>query len=254
MNFKSIISFFTIIICTLFFFFSCTKDKTPRPATDIGEGAVTPVTTITVTCDPNKVYFEQSIKPIINSNCAMSGCHDAGTKQDGVDLSTYDGIRAQVRPGRPEDSEIIEMINETDPDKRMPPLPKPPLTQEQKNLIWTWIQQGADNSPVCTPTIITTGGGTVSTGSGCNPANVLFATTIKPILSANCIGCHSGNTISGGVDLATHAGVQVVAQNGKLVHAVAQDGQATPMPQGGKLQACDIQKIKVWVEEGYKNN
>jgi hypothetical protein len=48
--------------------------------------------------------------------------------------------------------------------------------------------------------------------------------------------------------------VQAVAQTGKLVNAVSHNGLATPMPQGGKLPSCDIQKIKAWVDEGFKNN
>jgi uncharacterized membrane protein len=210
----------------------CTKDKTPRPA--VAENAQP--------CDPDKVYFEKSIRPLINSNCAMSGCHDAATRQDGVDFSTYEGIRAQVRPGRPDDSEIIERINETDPDDRMPPPPRAPLTQEQKDLLFKWIQQGADNT-VC-----------AESSTGCSPADVSFANDIRPIIATNCIGCHSGSSPSGGINLSNHGGVQTVAQNGKLYNAVSQNGQATPMPPNGKLSPCDIQKIKVWIDEGNRNN
>jgi uncharacterized membrane protein len=230
---KILFSSALIILFTLLGVFSCTKDKTPRPAV-----------TTTIPCDPNKVYFEKSVRPIINSNCAMSGCHDAATHQDGVNLSTYEGIRAQVSPGRPGDSEIMQVITETDEDKRMPPWPKDPLTQQQTDLIRKWIEQGADNA-VCDE-----GGGPAN----CSPANVSFANEIQPILNTNCIGCHSGSTLSGGVNLSTHAGVQAVAQTGKLYNAVSQNGQATPMPPNGKLAACDIQKIKVWVDEGFKNN
>ena len=50
------------------------------------------------------------------------------------------------------------------------------------------------------------------------------------------------------------AGVQAVAQSGKLFNAVSQNGLATPMPPNGKLPACDIQRIRVWISEGIKNN
>lgn len=210
-------------------FVSCTKDKTPMPVAS-------------VPCDPEKVYFETSIKPLLNSNCAMSGCHDAATRQDGVDLSSYEGIRQQVSPGRPGNSDLIEMINESDPEDRMPPAPRPALSQAQKDLLWKWIEQGADNV-VCQQ----------DTGN-CNPVNVSFAGDIQTILNGNCLGCHSGSAPSGGINLSSHGGVQAAAQSGKLYNAVSQNGQATPMPPNGKLPACDIQKIKVWVDAGANNN
>ncbi|HOZ87277.1 MAG TPA: hypothetical protein PL029_05935 [Bacteroidia bacterium] len=229
MKIKIISIFISSGFITATCFFSCTKDKTPRPVESIP-------------CDPNKVYFEKSIKPIINSNCAMSGCHDATTRQDGVNLSTYEGILEQVRPGRPQDSDLIETINDSDPNDRMPPLPRTALSQEQKDLLWKWVQQGADNI-VCEE----------NTG-GCNPANVSFSADIQTILNTNCIGCHSGASLSGGVNLSAYGGAQTVAQSGKLVNATSQNGQSAPMPPNSKLPACDVQKIKVWVEEGIKNN
>jgi uncharacterized membrane protein len=210
----------------------CTKDKTPMPASATGG---TP-------CDPNKIYFQTQVMPIISSNCAMSGCHDAATSSDGVTLTSYEGVRREVSPGNLEDSEIWELINETDPDKLMPRPPRAPLTEDQKNLIRSWILQGADNL-VCN-----------DQPSGCSPANVSFAADIQPIINTNCIGCHNASTLSGGVNLSSHSGVLVVAQSGKLYNAVSQNGLATPMPPNGKLPACDIQKIKVWVDEGSKNN
>jgi hypothetical protein len=229
MNLKIIFPFILLLICGGLAFESCTKDKTPRPAPGPAP------------CDPEKVYFQNSIQPLVNSSCAKSGCHDAITKEEGLNLSTYEGVRSIVRPGRPEDSELIEMINESE-DKRMPPPPSPPLTADQKELLRKWIAQGADNA-VCE----------ADTGS-CNPSGVSFAGDIQPILGTNCTGCHSGATISGGVNLSTYAGVQAVAQSGKLYNAVSQNGLATPMPPNGKLPACDIQRIKVWISEGIKNN
>lgn len=33
--------------------------------------------------------YSKNISAILNTNCAGSGCHDANSKKDGVDLSTY---------------------------------------------------------------------------------------------------------------------------------------------------------------------
>jgi hypothetical protein len=89
----------------------------------------------------------------------------------------------------------------------------------------------------------------------CNPVNVLYAADVKPILASNCYSCHSTQTALGNVVLDTHAGVQAVAANGKLAGAISHAPGFSPMPQGGsKLAECDIQKIKVWIAEGTKNN
>jgi hypothetical protein len=38
------------------------------------------------------VSFATKIQPLINTNCATSGCHDATTAEAGYDLSTYQSI------------------------------------------------------------------------------------------------------------------------------------------------------------------
>ncbi|MFN0015342.1 MAG: hypothetical protein ACKVU2_12415 [Saprospiraceae bacterium] len=37
--------------------------------------------------------YTLAIKVILNSSCALGGCHDAATKSNGVDLSTYAGTK-----------------------------------------------------------------------------------------------------------------------------------------------------------------
>src|SRR5688500_13456166 len=43
-------------------------------------------------CDPNLVYFDMVILPILKSNCAKSGCHDAITHQEGIILDSYENV------------------------------------------------------------------------------------------------------------------------------------------------------------------
>jgi hypothetical protein len=206
----------------------------------------TPVNDTTSTinnCDPDSVYFTNEVLPIFVSNCAKSGCHDASTAQNGVVLDSYNNIvnTGDVRPGDPSDSEVYEMITETDPDDRMPPPPNTPLTSDQIALIRKWIMQGAKNL--------------TCTSDACDTSNVTFSASIKPLLQNKCVGCHSGSTPSGGHDFTTHAGVQPVAQSGRLYGAVNHMSGFVPMPQGGtKLANCDIRKIKIWIDAGAQNN
>ena len=75
----------------------------------------------------------------------MSGCHDDGSHQDGVVLTSYEKVMAtaDVRPGRPDNSDLYEVLIETDPDKKMPRPPRNPLTNTQIGQIKKWIEQGA---------------------------------------------------------------------------------------------------------------
>lgn len=89
----------------------------------------------------------------------------------------------------------------------------------------------------------------------CDTENVTFASTVAPILSANCYRCHSTEIATNGVILDTHAGVKKQADNGTLVGAISHAAGFTPMPQGmGKLSDCNIAKIEKWVDDGAKNN
>ena len=99
-------------------------------------------------CDPNVVYFEQQILPIIVSNCAKSGCHNSIDHEEDIVLNSYSSIMSdgEISAGNPGNSELYEVITETDPDDIMPPPPHSPLTSAQIALIRTWIQQGAPNN------------------------------------------------------------------------------------------------------------
>ena len=217
------------VVGSSIFIYSCAKDKTPAP--------VEP-------CDPNKVYFQRDILPIVSSNCAKSGCHDAATKVEGLNLSTYNGVMSIVVPGKPGSSELIEVINATKAKDLMPPAPNTPLTAEQKTKISQWISDGALNE-VC-----------VSDSGSCTTTTVSYAKDVSKIITTNCVGCHGGGTISKNIDLSSYNGVKSAASSGKLYNSIAQNGSASPMPKAPaqKLSACDISAIKIWVDAGSLNN
>lgn len=204
-----------------------------------------PVDTSGVPCDPDVVYFNQDVLPILQSNCAFSGCHDEASAQDGVILIDYDNViqTADVEPFNLNDSEIYEVLVDDDLDDRMPPAPTPALSQDQINIIATWILQGGLNLE-CDPN-----------AGGCETDNVSFSGFVKPLLENKCQGCHSGAAPSGGVDLTTHTNIQVYANNGKLVGTVDHQAGFEPMPQGGaKIDDCSIDKIKSWIDAGALDN
>lgn len=125
-----------------------------------------------VPCEPGVVYFVNDVLPILISNCAFSGCHDAASAKDGVILIDYNSVMntADVRAGRPDNSDLYEVLVDDDIEDRMPRYPNPPLTPAQINIIYTWINQGAKNN-ACDET----------TGI-CLTDNMSYVSDIMPIL------------------------------------------------------------------------
>lgn len=196
-----------------------------------------------VVCDPDTLYFQQMILPLLNSNCAVSGCHDPQTAKASVVLSDYQSIisTGEVVPFQPQESDIIEVLFETDPDDMMPPPGNTPLTTEQKNLLIDWINQGALNNS-CVET-------------ECDTLNVSFAQDVFPIISNNCTGCHSGSNPSGGFKLTNYSEVKEAVLNFDLLNSILWNGMAENMPKNGdQLSDCQIGIIERWINDGTPDN
>lgn len=193
-------------------------------------------------CDPDTIYFERDILPILSSNCAYSGCHDAVTAEDGVILVDYNSVmtsKADVRPGNPNGSDLYEKIVESDPDDRMPPPPNPPLTNEQIQAIRKWILQGAQNLKC----------------DQCDTANVSFKDDIHPIFKTSCENCHGGSNPSGSRSMENYSEIRDAVENSEVLPRIKHVPGYAPMPPSGiKLDQCRINKIEAWARAGYPNN
>lgn len=99
-------------------------------------------------CSPDSAYFVRDVLPILANNCAVSGCHDAATRAEGVRLDHYRAViqTGEVQPGDAQNSDLFEVCLETRPEKRMPPPPRSPLTSAQIETLRRWINQGARNN------------------------------------------------------------------------------------------------------------
>lgn len=89
-----------------------------------------------------KICFNESIKPIFESNCNKSECHGKGGEK--YDFTTGKGILEGISPYNPYKSKIYDAI--TNSWDIMPPNPAKPLSKEQRTLILIWISQGADTT------------------------------------------------------------------------------------------------------------
>lgn len=201
-------------------------------------------TTVENPCNPEIVYFETDVLPILSANCAYSGCHNAASYKDGVILDSYTNVinTGKVKANNLSGSKLYESITDNDPDDIMPPPPATALTTLQINTIAKWIQQGAKNE-ICD-----------QTGQPCNTDNVSYNTYVKPTL-ASCTSCHKTGNASGGINLDSYAGVKSAALSGHLYGSINWGAGFSPMPQGGnKLSDCTILKVKSWVDAGAPQN
>lgn len=93
-------------------------------------------------------------------------------------------------------------------------------------------------------------------GGACDTTGVTYANTVVPLLQSNgCISCHSGGAPSGNIALDSYTSVKAAAQNGTLYGSISHFAGFSPMPQAGnKMSACNISKIKAWIDAGSVNN
>ena len=184
------------------------------------------------------IYFQEDMFPLLVSNCTQSGCHNSVDREQGYDLTTYEGILKIVNPGDPKGSKLYKSL--------VKPLGFMPyrgdrFTDDQITAIALWIDQGAlENS---------------SGGSNCDTTGVTYNATVQPILDAWCYSCHAGSNPTGVIRLDSYVTVKAKVDEGLLLGTIRHDPTFRAMPDGGgKIPNCDIKKIEKWVAEGALNN
>ena len=195
-------------------------------------------------CDPDTTYFQNTVLPLIVSNCATAGCHDQITHKKGVILTDYASIinTAKVKPGNPSGSKLYKVLFGGDmrDDDIMPPPPASPFNSDQKKIIYDWILQGALNNRC---------------DGGCDTTIVTFSGTVWPLMQTWCMGCHSGSNAGGGIPIENYNNLVTIANNGKLMGTITHSAGYSPMPKSSdKLSDCQIAEIRIWIEDGTPNN
>jgi hypothetical protein len=191
--------------------------------------------TISQNCDPDTVYFGNTILPLLVSNCAMPGCHNNGE----LNLTSYASVMNSgiVKPRHPNTSKLVRVITGGG-EEAMPPSPYSALTSDQINSIKTWIDQGAK----------------FNTCIGCDTLNYKFAADIWPILNTNCYGCHNNNNPGGNIYIRNYADVQAMVLDGSLIGSLQGNGYALMPKNTTGLQSCKITQIQKWINDGAQNN
>lgn len=224
-----------IVTLTAIIVFSCTKYQIPRnqitgpdPNTDLIDVS---------TCDPDTVYFQNSILPLLVSSCGMTGCHDEISHRHGIILTDYASIirTGNISPGNPNNSEILESLTNNE-DDLMPPPPLDPLSSAQIQTISQWIAQGAKNNACF---------------DGCDTTVATFSGQVWPVLEAYCTGCHNTSNSKGGIVIADYTDVVSLAENGSLMGAIMWDADFANMPPTQQLSECSITLFQKWIDDGF---
>ena len=186
-----------------------------------------------------RACFTRDILPVIESRCASTGCHDVTSHKKGYIYTTYTNIMNSVSPGNPSSSRLYTVIKTSGGESKMPPATSPQLTVAEIDSIGKWIGYGALNE---------------NCGEVCDTINpVTFSGTIWPIIQTSCVGCHSGNTPSGNILLASYNNVATIASNGTLVNSLKGTG-IPQMPLSSSFSPCRIRQFEIWVNNGFQNN
>jgi hypothetical protein len=86
----------------------------------------------------------------------------------------------------------------------------------------------------------------------CDTTDVSYSAQVKPILDANCIGCHNSSAsknFDGYAQISAY-----LAGNASLFISNINYTGPQPMPPTGRLDTCSVRQCILWVQSGYPNN
>jgi len=81
---------------------------------------------------------------------------------------------------------------------------------------------------------------------------VTYTGKIKSIIDVNCVSCHNENTANGGIRLHNYQEVKAVGESGSLYEVLITTDPVKKMPFGSSLPANEIEAIKMWIDQKYK--
>ncbi len=144
MNFMKVFSIFLATFILIILFVACENlIEGPEDEPGTGDGVITQTT------------FTDIQKTVFNTNCALSTCHD-GTNSPNLSAgNSYDNLvnvpsgevpsLLRVKPGDSDNSYVIRKLTGQG-TARMPPTPRPALSQSTIDSIADWIDRGALNN------------------------------------------------------------------------------------------------------------
>ncbi|HBQ58414.1 MAG TPA: hypothetical protein DD671_02000, partial [Balneolaceae bacterium] len=136
-----------------------------------------------------QVDYEEDIQPIFDQHC--TSCHGSNS---GVTLSSYDAVMNSVgsqygtnivEPGEPDESPLVDKIEPNPENGARMPQNASPLSDEEIQLIRTWIAEGANEMAVSTEQFTGVPKGFEMIGNYPNPFNPQTVITFSSPEKAN---------------------------------------------------------------------
>ena len=89
----------------------------------------------------------------------------------------------------------------------------------------------------------------------CMTTNMSYQADVSPIISNNCLVCHSAAAHLGDIILEGYTEVKKYVDSGQLMGAINHEDGFSPMPsEAPKLDDCSIEKIESWIADGALDN
>ena len=220
---KKTYSYSGLLIVFIALFLACKHEKPYPPISN------TPIKSFN--CSNDTVYFQNTILPILASNCGMSGCHNSDSHREGVVVTDYVSLMNSdiIHRGNSNKSDLYDVITDSG-EGIMPPSNMTPLSDAQIQLIEQWINQGAINNQCME----------------CDTSVYTFSEAILPLVQTYCKGCHNVGSSDG-----EFYDYNSLTADTALVWSNISDGS---MPKNTSLSDCQKNVIKKWLDAGAPNN
>ncbi len=232
---------------------------------------------------PEKIDFQQHIRPILAENCISCHGADAKKRKGELRLDIREGALAEgedgtfiIVPGKPDESEFFRRVTTEHPRDLMPPRrTKKELTKRQIELLRRWIEQGAKyggHGEIIPPAPVRPNSGpplpkVEPEAQNGLPKKIEFGRHVRPILSENCFTCHGSDAKARRARLRLDVREGALAERGEGIFAIVPgkpdsselyrritaDDPADRMPRsktGEKLSDHQIALLRQWIEQG----
>ena len=97
-----------------------------------------------------ELEFNRDVRPILAENCFACHGFDKAKRESGLRLDTVEGALAKldsgdvaIQPGKPDESKLVQRIFATDEEIMPPHESGKRLTDIQKGILKSWVEQGA---------------------------------------------------------------------------------------------------------------
>ncbi len=225
----------------------------------------------------DEISFTKQIAPLLNSKCLT--CHDnnaAGRLQldSFAEMKKGGKSGAVLQIGQPQRSLLMARL--TAPGPQRMPKDAAALSNDELNLVGTWIKQGAkfdgddENTKLSDygkPGAKPKNTAPVKIAKATGKEKVHFIKDVAPDIVSTCVRCHSGANPRGGFRMVTFEDIMRGGNSGEVIipgdlensrlwtMINGGDGTATTprMPPGQlRITRTWYAKLKLWIEEGAK--